>query len=362
MPMPHNISSLHQKECSPLTSSFTRKSKHVFADQDFFYMRSTDDETTDDSFRLSTAECFQLPEVLFALKNLKSECRMLSEREVNNCDFNEMDCTGVPFAKELCVNCKSKSCPENVTCYVLAGKCSRWYYSKKYVTGEKDIDGNLVCVPGFYGWMCSSKCSRHCVNGECHHINGTCLQGCNSGWKGDKCTEPDCPPNTYGLNCNMTCSPNCVGEYKSVDGTCWCKDGWSNNNKGVLCNKPCEPGMYGPRCGYPCGDCLEGTVCSPENGSCPKGCNKPALMRRCRFDEYGRNCENKCSSTCKDNYCRNEDGKCLRCPPGVQGHNCTTGNLAIEDTDIVQIRSVKKAGGCPHVTTEKYACIIQEMT
>lgn len=47
----------------------------------------------------------------------------------------------------------------------------------------------------------------------------------------------DCPPNTYGLNCNMTCSPNCVGEYKSVDGTCWCKDGWSNNNKGVLCNK-----------------------------------------------------------------------------------------------------------------------------
>lgn len=46
--------------------------------------------TTDDSFRLSTAECFQLPEVFFALKNLKSECRMLSERKVNNCDFNEM--------------------------------------------------------------------------------------------------------------------------------------------------------------------------------------------------------------------------------------------------------------------------------
>lgn len=46
MPMPHNISSLHQKECSPLTSSFTRKSKHVFADQDFFYMRSTDDGKT----------------------------------------------------------------------------------------------------------------------------------------------------------------------------------------------------------------------------------------------------------------------------------------------------------------------------
>lgn len=41
------------------------------------------------------------------------------------------------------------------------------------------------------------------------------------------------------------------------------------------------------------------------------------FMRRCRFDEYGRNCENKCSLICKDNYCRNEDGKCLRCFFGV---------------------------------------------
>lgn len=49
----------------------------------------------------------------------------------------------------------------------------------------------------------------------------------------------DCLLNMYGLNCNMMCSLNCVGEYKSVDGMCWCKDGWSNNNKGVLCNK-CE--------------------------------------------------------------------------------------------------------------------------
>lgn len=141
-------------------------------------------ETTDDSFRLSTAECFQLPEVLFALKNLKSECRMLSEREVDNCDFNEMgmyisfrnniwfiivlslcwtpwypvclythtDCTGVPFAKELCVNCKSKSCPENVTCYVLAGKCSRWYYSKKYVT---EICGSRGTNQIWSHWHCS---------------------------------------------------------------------------------------------------------------------------------------------------------------------------------------------------------------
>lgn len=100
---------------------------------------------------------------------------MFSEREVNNCDFNEMgmyilfrnniwfiivlslcwifwyfvcfyiyiDCIGVFFVKELCVNCKFKLCLENVICYVLVGKCFRWYYLKKYVIGEKDIDGNL---------------------------------------------------------------------------------------------------------------------------------------------------------------------------------------------------------------------------
>lgn len=48
MPMPQNISSLYQKECSPLASSFTRKSKHVFVEQDFFYMRSADDGKTFD--------------------------------------------------------------------------------------------------------------------------------------------------------------------------------------------------------------------------------------------------------------------------------------------------------------------------
>lgn len=57
-------------------------------------------------------------------------------------------------------------------------------------------------------------------------------------------------------------------------------------------------------------------------------------------------------------------GRCPgECEEGYEGETCSTKrNLAIEDTDIVQIRSVKKAGGCPHVTTEKYACIIQEMT
>lgn len=48
-------------------------------------------EIIDDFFRLLIVECFQFFEVFFVLKNLKFECRMFSERKVNNCDFNEMN-------------------------------------------------------------------------------------------------------------------------------------------------------------------------------------------------------------------------------------------------------------------------------
>lgn len=75
----------------------------IFKEHDLFNISTL--ETTDDYFKLSTAECFQLPEVFFALKNLQSECSMLSKTEVKTknpssdqnstnfdytCDFNEL--------------------------------------------------------------------------------------------------------------------------------------------------------------------------------------------------------------------------------------------------------------------------------
>lgn len=45
------------------------------------------------------------------------------------------------------------------------------------------------CSKGYYGNGCSEKCG-HCVeqNG-CHHINGSCLNGCKEGYMGILCNK-----------------------------------------------------------------------------------------------------------------------------------------------------------------------------
>ena len=42
----------------------------------------------------------------------------------------------------------------------------------------------------------------------------------------------------------------------------------------------CKPGTYGLGCSSKCEDCLQGTVCLPENGTCPNGCNEPGFYIR----------------------------------------------------------------------------------
>lgn len=49
----------------------------------------------------------------------------------------------------------------------------------------------IDCSKNMYGKNCSIPCG-HCFNSEqCHHINGTCMNGCDSGYKGFNCTEGD---------------------------------------------------------------------------------------------------------------------------------------------------------------------------
>ncbi|VDI25186.1 Hypothetical predicted protein [Mytilus galloprovincialis] len=47
----------------------------------------------------------------------------------------------------------------------------------------------ITCSAGFYGSGCLQNCSLNCVNPSCHHTNGECIDGCNSGWKGFNCTQ-----------------------------------------------------------------------------------------------------------------------------------------------------------------------------
>lgn len=47
----------------------------------------------------------------------------------------------------------------------------------------------LECTNNKYGDGCQTNCG-HCLNmSQCHHINGTCFDGCDPGYEGQKCNQ-----------------------------------------------------------------------------------------------------------------------------------------------------------------------------
>lgn len=40
-----------------------------------------------------------------------------------------------------------------------------------------------------YGENCGEECGNCLHSVQCNHINGTCMDGCDSGFQGSKCTE-----------------------------------------------------------------------------------------------------------------------------------------------------------------------------
>lgn len=45
------------------------------------------------------------------------------------------------------------------------------------------------CLNQTYGIECQQKCGN-CNNEEpCNHVNGSCLNGCDRGWYGEKCNS-----------------------------------------------------------------------------------------------------------------------------------------------------------------------------
>ena len=62
----------------------------------------------------------------------------------------------------------------------------------------------LVCKQGFFGDECSRRCGN-CRNKQtCHHINGSCLNGCDEGVKGWNCTTGTRLPKHFFTNTWIT--------------------------------------------------------------------------------------------------------------------------------------------------------------
>lgn len=42
---------------------------------------------------------------------------------------------------------------------------------------------SLECPAGLYGEHCSNNCGNCLNNTNCHHVNGTCSEGCEPGYQ-----------------------------------------------------------------------------------------------------------------------------------------------------------------------------------
>ncbi|XP_061190948.1 dendrite extension defective protein 1-like [Saccostrea echinata] len=144
------------------------------------------------------------------------------------CEVQVWGCPNTSYYGEKCSN----RCPD---------KCQE---------GRCDVTGDCYgCVPGYQGPRCSQVCNDlryglgcaftcgHCSEDEtCHHVNGTCMNGCNYGVEGDKCQNA-CQPGNYGRDCKHVCSQNCAvtNRCNRTTGKCdgGCKTGW----KGIQCDQ-----------------------------------------------------------------------------------------------------------------------------
>ncbi|XP_071119336.1 cell death abnormality protein 1-like [Haliotis cracherodii] len=96
---------------------------------------------------------------------------------------------------KYCSHCNGESCFKNGNCKrgctggnVGPGCNTTPTCSFRCSECEGSSDTCSTCKPGYYGNSCVSNCSSNCIGSVCHFSNGTCAQGCISGWVGHDCT------------------------------------------------------------------------------------------------------------------------------------------------------------------------------
>ena len=47
----------------------------------------------------------------------------------------------------------------------------------------------IVCDNGSFGQDCNERCGECLGKEQCHHVNGSCINGCKPGFHGIMCTK-----------------------------------------------------------------------------------------------------------------------------------------------------------------------------
>nr|XP_034320794.1 receptor-type tyrosine-protein phosphatase epsilon-like [Crassostrea gigas] len=103
------------------------------------------------------------------------------------------------------LNCSEKCghCQDIKQCFHLDGMCK--------IGCDAGFQGKLCktpCNTGSYGMNCGKQCG-HCRENDCHHKSGTCIVGCMAGYQGDLCLK-HCNNTFYGINCTQKCNKRCM--------------------------------------------------------------------------------------------------------------------------------------------------------
>ncbi|XP_041106663.1 delta-like protein D [Polyodon spathula] len=215
----------------------------------------------------------------------------------------------------------------------------------------------FVCDEHYYGEGCSVFCRPrddafgHFTCGE----RGE--KACNSGWKGQYCTE-------------AICLPGCDEQHGICDkpGECKCRVGWQGRYcdeciryPGCLhgtCHQPwqcnCQEGWGGLFCNQDLNYCTHHKPCM--NGATCTNTGQGSYTCSCRPGYTGASCEIEINE-CDDNPCRNggsctdlENSFTCTCPPGFYGKNCELSAMTCADGPCFN------GGRCSDNPEGGYAC------
>ncbi|KAM3849392.1 proprotein convertase subtilisin/kexin type 5 [Diretmus argenteus] len=253
--------------------------------------------------------------------------------ECQDCDASCLTCYGAHAGS--CTSCREGQRLDGHHCGPPANRCSSHHYA----------DQNGEChLCHKYCHQCTGPGNTHCLSCNQKHLllNGTCMDGCPTGYYEDE-TGQRCEP------CHPACL-SCMGKHSHECLTCKAH----RFREGKECVETCQHSYYGnvasrmcERCDPSCGEC---------NGSGEDGCLSCALGLL-----YLRK-EGRCLLSCPQGHyhdtvhrtCESCHGSCRACS-GREAHACTSCRVGYSLADGM-CASMCDIGHYPVVKGSGHAC------